>query len=329
MKILIVEDKRETILGILDYCDDNDLKYKIIDDFDSVLEELESQQYDLLVLDLKKDPTETYPGIDIFNEIWEKRFIPVIVYSTYYQHMQIQEHPFVKYFEKDQEEKVKETIGEFSGKIQVVKELKTAMNKLFLDGLRAYKYEEDPNVSLQRIILYMKNLLENQENHDIFLPADVQLIDLPTYSGLITCDILESIPISGELSERYMILSPWCDIYNNDDVIIECKPLVKYDDLKDGLKKSVKDNKNNGGADGYILLPDNDKFVGLVVDCRNTKLISKKDISLNSKENDISEYKYRKIFSIASPYRERMIELCYSNRSRIGVPNLDKDSWWR
>ena len=105
MKILIVEDRLETIYGILDFCEDNGYAKEVIDNFELAVPKLKTGEYDLLILDLKKDPTEDYPGFEIFNKVWEERFLPVIVFSSYFLNMpEIIDHPFIKYFEKDKEE---------------------------------------------------------------------------------------------------------------------------------------------------------------------------------------------------------------------------------
>lgn len=325
MKILIVEDKRETIEGILDFCNDNNYVYKIIDDFNNVFTELNSEDYDLIVLDLKRDPGEDYPGNTIFEQIWGKRFLPIIVNSTFYT--TIYDHPFVKYSDKD-EEKVKEYLVELSSKIENLKNIREYSNRLFVEGLRAFKRDgETPTILTQRVIMYMEHWLENQINKDVLLPADIQIISLPDYSELITCDIIESIPIYGQSKQMYMIFSPWCDIHNNEEIDLECKPLKKIPNS--AVRDKLKSGKNSGGKDGLILLPDNEKFKDMYVDCKSTELIPKKSISLSPNEHDVSLFKYRKLLSIASPYKERMIKICYDDRSRIGVPNLDKESWWR
>ena len=84
MKVLIAEDKVETIQLIKDHCDDKGIECKIIRNFDEVLSTLSATQFDVIILDLKKDPGADYPGYNIFDRIWKERFIPVIVFSAYY-----------------------------------------------------------------------------------------------------------------------------------------------------------------------------------------------------------------------------------------------------
>ena len=331
MKILIVEDRLETIYGILDFCEDNGYAKEVIDNFELAVPKLKTDEYDLLILDLKKDPTEDYPGFEIFNKVWEECFLPVIVFSSYLLNMpEIIDHPFIKYFEKDKEEDVKTAIKEFELKNDNIRKLKKTINELFIFGLRAYKKNEEHSILMQRIMLHMGNWLENYMNQDLLLPADIMLIDLPHYSGFITCDIIEEIPIVGssEESKKYMIFSPWCEICGDLNVNMECRKLININKLPERARQKLENNKNNGGCESYILLPNNSKFKDLVVNCKSIELIKKKDISLFSDEQDVSRFKYRKIFTIPSPYRERMIKICYDNRSRIGVPNIDENSWW-
>lgn len=329
MRILIVEDKPETIAGIKDFCVDNDIDFDEINDFDNVKDKLDHNDYDLLILDLKKDPGSEYPGREIFADILDSKFMPVIVFSSYFQDMEKYEHKFITYLEKDKEEEVTRKIQEYKDLLPKVRMVKTEINKLIIEGMRSLNLNDNDNIQLQRIIIYMKNYLDNMQITDERLPANIQLIDLPEFKELITCDIIERMQIAGEANDKeyYMIVTPWCEISKQDN--IECKKLIKYESIADNSKKKkLKDEKNNGGAEEYILVPDNRFFRKHVVDCKLTEIIEKDKISLNQNETNLARYKFKKLFSIASPFRERMINLCYDNRKRIGVPNLDKYSWW-
>ena len=327
MRILIAEDKPETIVGIEDFCQDNNIDYKEINDFNKVDDELQTNNYDLLILDLKKDPGEEYPGCDIFSRILKNKFLPVIIFSSYFQNMQIYDHKFITYFEKDKEEDVKKKILEYKELLPKINVVKSEINKLMIEGMRCLNAKDNDNTQLQRIIIYMKNYLDNMQTTGERLPADIQLVDLPKYNELITCDIIEKLQIAGKINDKeyYMILTPWCEISKQSK--IECKKLVKKESIAECKQRKLDGGKNNGGAEEYILLPDNRFFKNYVVDCKLTEIIEKDKISLNQNETNLAQYEFKKIFSIASPFRERMINLCYDNRKRIGVPNLDVNSW--
>ena len=49
---------------------------------------------------------------------------------------------------------------------------------------------------------------------------------------------------------------------------------------------------------------------------------------VNYEEINTNSFDYRKVVSIASPFKERIINLIYHNEGRIGVPNLNKLNWW-
>ncbi len=329
MKVLIAEDKLETIQSITDHCSDNSIEYQIIQDFNDVLSTLATTHFDALILDLKKDPGEEYPGYDIFNQIWAERFIPIIIYSSYYDNLPNKvDHQFVSYFDKSEEEKVIVRLTEYLSMSEKITKIRSKMNDLFIQALRFVNNNDSNDVQFQRVLIGMKNYLD-EDNPNLSLPADVQYLVLPQYQSLATCDIVETIPQHNTESEFYMIMSPWCEIAQAGSPIeLECKKIIDNSSVNSETRNTIKNHSNEGGYRNYILLPDCKKLKKKIVDVTKTVIIKNDQISLNPNETDLNRYKYRKIISIASPFRERMIALCYNNRSRIGVPNLNKDSWW-
>ncbi len=330
MKVLVAEDKLQTIQSIKDYCIDNNIEYQIIENFDSVLSALAATQYDAMILDLKKDPGDEYPGYNIFDKIWEERFIPVIIYSSYYGNMPKKvEHPLVSYFDKTEEDKVVARLTEYLNLSKKINDIRKKINDLFIQGLRFVNNKDSNEIQFQRVLIGMKNYLD-EYNSDVILPADVQYIVLPTYKSLATCDIIETIPEHNKEPEFFMIMSPWCEISQSKEPLdLECKKIIGSFSLNREIRESLlKGHCNDGGYRNYIILPDCEKFQKKAVDVTKNVLIKSDQISLDSNEKNLDNYKYRKIISIASPFRERMIALCYNNRSRIGVPRLDKKSWW-
>lgn len=330
MKVLIAEDKPETIQGIVDYCKDNKIDCKILSEFDDVIPELKLEVYDTIILDLKKDPGQDYPGYDIFDQIWLRQFIPVIIFSAYYDNISNKvDHPFVSYFDKSQEENVISQLKKYLNMNEKIIKIREKMNDLFIQSLRFINDKDSNEIQFQRVLIGMKNYLdENQDN--IELPADVQYIIMPKYKSLATCDIIETIPQSGQETRYFMIMSPWCEIVQSTNPVeLECKIICDNSCMNNESRTRLLKHGNDGGYLNHILLPDCSLFKKKVVDVSKNIIIKSNEISTNSKETDLSKYRYRKIISIASPFRERMISLCYNNRSRIGVPNIDKNSWWK
>ena len=331
MKILIVEDRQSTIVGILDFCKDNKIDYTLIDNFDGVLNEVRTQQYDVLILDLKNDNNEHLVGKDIFDEIWSTCFIPIIVFSGHINALETRKnHKFISYYEKTQADKVEEKLREYQVLFPKIKTLKNEINQLFIEAIQAINGNDSDDIQMQRLIYNMRHYLDNRQiynsQNNIKLPADIQLIDLPEYSNFLTCDIIQKIAENdSEEPEYYMIVSPSCEI-EHSKTLLECKEIIK---LKNEQIRGLKNRKNDGGHQHILFLPNNRFFGEMAVDCKKTKLIEKNKISKMQSETDINKYEYRKIFSIASPFRERMIHLCYSNRSRIGVPDIDQESWFK
>jgi hypothetical protein len=350
-KIFIIENKPNLVQGIIDAeYSTEDYEVSVLPpetDFDAGMQRLQNEAFDVLVLDLKKDPGEEYPGNNIFSNIWRgiNSFLPVLVFSSYHQNLEINEHPLITKFDKSEElALINHLKNNILPKMKRIRELRKEINLLAREGLRIVDLNESLEVQKHRMANYIKHYLENKEGINL-LPPDIQYILLPEYSGLCSGDIIQRIPDAekgiGD-DELCMIVTPSCEMHSRNnrgelrykkDVL--CKKIIN----KPGHVQIDDDKKifNNGhDGNGYIFLPKLTIQVGevslqknnKVVECKSSLLLDQEKISLNNKETNLDKFEWRKIAAISSPYRERIISACYNNRSRIGVPNLDKDGWW-
>ena len=121
-----------------------------------------------------------------------------------------------------------------------------------------------------------------------------------------------------------MIITASCDLATAEKKQVVCKKIIPISKTK---RRDIK--VNDGGYKGKICLPPSNYFKNCIVSCEETFVIKDKDkISKNPEESDITRYEYRKIMSIASPFKERIINLIYNHDGRIGVPDLDESKWW-
>lgn len=334
--ILIIDDKRESVQGILDFLDENkskNKKYEYVyrDKFE------EGQQYfekyfaeiDVLVLDLRKDPLEEYPGKNILQKLWDTRFVPTVVFSVSSNEVDVK-HNLIATFNKDEEEKViswlQNIIEHFICKIDKVKE---TINEIYRDGLRGLDKDYSDEENSISVINYMSHVLEQKmynEDREIVINPKIQYLVMDHYKDLQATDIIQTIPVPGKETEYYMIITASCSLASPTKKQVVCKKIVS---LSVADWKKEKSKFNDGGYREKIYLPPNKYFKNCIVNCDSTFIIEDKGrISKNPEEINTNSFDYRKVVSIASPFKERIINLIYHHEGRIGVPNLNKLNWW-
>lgn len=329
MNILVIDDKKEEVQGILDHFEEQKDFCDFHDDFKEGKAKLHSSNsnIDLLVLDLHaafEEGTDK-PGEGILEELWESCFVPTVVFSAYADSVEGKKHKFVSYYKKTEEAKVIEYIEKFKREdLLRVNALRHRINRLLKIGLEAEDNEISEDADSYKTALYLNyGLLEDVLNlsKNTAMPANIQLISLPEYRFLYTCDILQNI---SNPSTFVMVLSPDCDICKDSIPLVLCKQLDNSVFCKTaGL--------NDGGCvnEGRILLPNNVYFSDTFVNCNRPVVVFKNKISLRPDETDFSTYEYKKVLSIASPFKERIIRLNSDHDSRIGVPAIEKGSWFK
>lgn len=345
-KLLIIDDNQSEVAEIKDK-NFSTQDYNIVNiyekDFDKGLGIIENQNIDVLVLDLKKEVTSDYPGKEIFDDIWlgENTFIPIVVFSTNIDAVEkIEKHPLIYVFNKSEEEKVIKALEEqIFPKLHKINSFRKKINEYFREGLRVFA-QTDETDSLHMMTQYVKNYLDNEFVNTAINPR-IQYIILDEYKALYSCDILEKIVQDENIPKYCVIMTPSCDLQkkvNGEDVYIKdvfCKIIEEYTKESPSPTKFIKSHANNGGDQdtGIICLPnikfnENAEFEKMYINVKKSFLIDQKKISLNPNEKDAERYSYRKIASISSPFRERIIDMCYGHLSRIGVPTLKKEGWW-
>ena len=335
--ILIIDDKPESVQGIVDFLDENkpqNEKYAYI--YKEKFEE--GQQYfeehfseiDVIVLDLRKDPLEEYPGKDILQKLWDTRFVPTVVFSVSSNEVDMK-HNLIATFNKDQEDLaiswLQNIIENFISKIDKVK---SSINEIYRDGLRGLDKDYSDEENSISVINYMSYVLEQKmhtENRETRINPKIQYLIMDHYKDLQATDIIQTIPVSGQEIEYYMIITASCSLASSDKKQVVCKKIIP---INAADWKKEKGHFNDGGYREKIYLPPNKYFENHMVSCDSTFVIEDKSrISKNPEEIDSDSFDYRKIASIASPFKERIINLIYNHDGRIGVPDLDKTKWWK
>ena len=108
-KVLSVDDEevsRQKVKELLDgeviSSAGDHLRVHTLRDFNQALEELEARNYDLVILDVRRDQDGVYEGLEVLNEIKQRRFVPFVFYTEVPESVRALETPLVRVVDKEE-----------------------------------------------------------------------------------------------------------------------------------------------------------------------------------------------------------------------------------
>ena len=147
---------------------------------------------------------------------------------------------------------------------------------------------------------------------------------------------------------RKLILTPSCDLYRTEKrqakvdgvLCAKCVDTKKFVDQFGNISGATKnDNKhkdklrtvlNTGFKDNMVPLPPMEKVVpSMIADMKALETIDIKRIAVSVEDyiSDPEQYRYVRVCSIDSPFKEQIVWAYLNNACRPGVPDRDMD-WW-
>ena len=350
MKILFIDDNQNSVEVVSDLLKDEIENPSIaIVGFDDAEKHLQETQPDIVVLDLfLGTPPENPEGLKVEDFIWESCFCPVVVYSAEPERLK-KEHPLIK--------KVQKGRGSQRGVLRAVNDLKPIADKLRQAKQNA-KQEVDKAFSLV--------MREVAEQAFMTFTDSERLSDFVTRSGRRRLAAMMDTPLSGELAgwEQYLcppvsqgvlladvlmtkdankdnpesfrvVLTPSCDMVRVEgrnpkvDRVLAAKCCSMPDAQKlvglGGYKKADKiitEILSQGYLQAIIPLPKLEGFIpAMAANLRNLDLIDIQEIGVGG------EFKYQRVASCDSPFRELVAWAYMQNAARPGIPDRDLNTW--
>jgi len=355
MKVLFVEDKIETIKGIVEYCKDQCWTHKIIDKFDDFEISIDDFDPDVIVLDWKDDADDTDKGDDILEKIWLNGYKPIIIFSAFADIIKLgdkyKSSNLIRCQPKGDEQPVIEYLDMISPFVQVISSLKKEFNDALINALNSIEMMSKTLPLDEKIMRYVfakrvSTYFDGEyrdETPPLNPPPWIQYIYPAISNTLCVCDILRSIPDNnmevnnaGQPEEYYINLTPSCDVAQSRVTRVLCAKCCsknKFHDVSTSIKPSNKQlNKiisllNTGYKNGLVPLPGIPNVIPyLTINLKEIVLHPIEEIAPFSK--DISDkHKYCRIASIDSPYREQIVWAHMINSCRPGVPDRNMDLW--
>ena len=358
MKILLIEDNKETVKGIYDYVSDNQWECQICD-FEKATEKIALFDPEIIVMDWMFDADEVDKGADIFSEIYTKRFRPVIIFSAVAETIELPEDvkdtPLIDILSKGDEQDVVDRIEQWKPYIKAVNNLHIELNKSLLSSVQAIdnfmKMESYPG---DDVIKYMLNKRTTYYFDTEYIgsepPAWIQYEYPPVQKTLLVADILRCCSREGQhekvglAEEYYVILTPSCDMARAKDgqviLIAQCQGADRfsndaklskneksgkesYKKKKDGLIRTLHTSYNAS----KVALPQlPNKIPYMTVDLKSIQQALIGEIALSEKEINENK-KYYRVASVNSPFREQIVWAHMINSCRPGVPERNMDEW--
>lgn len=349
MKVLFVDDQpaliKTTVLDNLT----NDIEH-VVCDFDDVQKELIRFRPDIVVLDLRRDHSESGQGDGTvsFETIWSHRFRPIIVFSAYPEMLQDSRsaHPFVTYVKKDAHGsmKLQSAIQELASQVQAILAAEQEVDNQVSIALRdvapvIYGQFSEPTARSEAILRTAQRRIAAMIDETSLRPSSLkpweQYIFPPVVTDLITGDVIKRIGADGSNAGDFgIVLTPSCDL------VCSGSRRPKVNSVLVVMGKSVSD------VCASLSLPSNErkrleqleKIVGNLSSSMfflpeiPSKMphicINLKELSMIPIEELVGATpSYERIASIDSPFREEIVWFLIQTIGRPGVPDRDKAEW--
>lgn len=366
-RVLVVDDELdvgETISALLEsytpVSDARPITTRFERSFDKAVDLLANEVFDILVLDIRGEsgitPTEE-AGIEVFNEIRRRRFIPIIFYTALPDvSAGISKAPFVQTVSKTAEEPfadLKRAIEHIVG--SGLPHLLRSVSSHLAEFERAFMADFVENnwpslVDRPEDVSYLlaRRLSVSFEERAENLAQELSQVELITRAGLVHAtryyvqpphsdyrmgDVL-AIPISVEEDADgrfFVILTPSCDLVLRSgsmkaDVVVlsECLPLESFKEYQDWKSEPSSNNRERLRR----LLTSRPKgqedryfYMPAAWDVPDVFADLQRVTSIPCDELQ----SYRKIASLDSPFAEALSYRFNRYMGRVGVPDLNID----
>jgi hypothetical protein len=294
------------------------------------------------------------PGLQTFDDIWHKRFCPLVVYTAVPELLGDDVrlgHPFIKLQKKGSgsEERVIEHIREFGPHLSALDEASAEVALVLNRALKEVARRIFDNV---RDAGQRKEMLVRSARRRVAAAMDKELstggpnlrswehyLCPPTNAAhLLTGDVIKKVDgDSRDPSQYAIVLTPSCDLVVSEHrkpklenvLVAKCTTVARLlDDL--GLALNTKPERiregmlpmltQGHGGSSFPLPGLPGEFPTMATDFRNLELITINDIGDAKKP-------WIRIASVDNPFRELVAWAYIMNAARPGLPDRDFGAW--
>jgi hypothetical protein len=354
-RFLIVEDKPDIAKQLEQACPGfvapDTVETEVCGKFKEAEPLLDSQRYDLLIIDLKDDSIDlpddkNLPGLKIYEAVKKRRFVPVVFYTALPKHVLPEQTAFVRVVEKT------EGMKKLGKQVQQVMNTHLPALARHIDEVqRSYMWDfvsthwkDFDNAHQQVDLAYLlarrlalslekeaRKLGRKMTDKSIPMadPKNIHPMEMyvppPVSSDRQAGDILQG-PIGG--TDGYWIaLTPSCDFEQpgrlHNVLVAQCVPLIGEPEYKnwirdqtanaDSLKALIGDNRKDAQSERFKFLPGTFFFPDSVVDFQRLFAVPPTEL-----------VKLKAIASLDSPFAEAVLARFSRYFGRLGTPDIDK-----
>ena len=351
LKVLMIDDQADAVEPVRESLEDHfgDECQCWIKTFSEVNVQVQSLQPDVIVLDIWEGPLGMYDeGISVLNQIWEKWFRPVVIYSA--QPKEVRNHPFVRTVKKgsDSEDKVIEAIEALRPYMQALQETVQKGEKIirheFSEAMKtvaphAFGQSQNQGEKADYIIRaghrrIAARMDESWPDTTTLAPWE-QYLCPPVSDDLQLGDILQctvGLPSQSQVPEDFrLVLTPSCDMVGaktgqskvKEILVAKCCSLA-VGLGKAGLDSNTTENKlgshpffSQGFYQSVLPLPRLEgEIPSMAANFRTLELIPVADIA-----------QFERKASLDSPFREMVGWAYLQCAGRPGLPDRDFSMW--
>lgn len=361
-RVLIVDDRqaedvRELICGPGVFQDPDAVECRTCDRFSDALRLLETERLDLVILDLRDDSIQLedeheLPGLRVFREIKDRRFLPVVFFTAYPKYVEGLENPFVRVVRRDAPRDLRSAVQDVleSGLPYLVrhieqeqraymwefveahwKDLRTSPEKTDLTFLLARRLASVLSRSGVRRFLELRgHIARGAGEHLNIYPIEMYVMP-PASPILLAGDLVKT-----KIAKRdgyWIVLTPSCDFEQEKAeriLLAGCALLSEQPECRkffDSLGRAeapsasatkevtaIIGNNRKGQRERFRFLPGTFRFPDLVVDFQDIVQLPLTDVA--------TEYR---IASLDSPFAEALMAGFARYYGRLGTPDLDDE----
>lgn len=368
-RILIVDDDIESCEGTKEYLEQNPLSadeappiVEFITDFSKAMEKLETERYDLLILDIKLATGMSVPdeqvGIKVLDEIKQRRFIPVVFYTALPHHADGLTTALIRVVSKVEKPSV--LLTEISKIFQtplpavnraLIRHLET-IQRDYMWGFVTENFDQLVNTPDRASLAY---LLARRLAVSLSGPGMKQLLDdLGAREGLEAEDKvhpmkyyvmppLEYAPLTGDLyqgtieqqSGYWIVLTPSCDMTPHDGkvkaervLLAKCLLLIEQEEYQTWVAKNHSKKSRTpledllGNNRKHGRQPDRYHFLPGVMSLPGL-VVDFQAVKMVTYEQLSDPKTLKRIASLDSPFAECLLVRFTRYYGRIGTPDLD------
>ncbi len=357
LRVLMIDDEEQNVMPVKEELETNITGATCkIADFDTAASLIADYHPDIIVLDLLKKTSLGMEdkGTTVWQDIWKKRFCPLIFYTASDENPDDYGHPLVAVIRKGSgsEELVRDKVKAYLPYVAALGKVSFEINSALRRALREsrpYIFEvdsaEQENQLLTRTI--RRRVAASMDDAMAAGGPNVksweQYLCPPSISAhLLTGDILRIAVGDKTTPTSYrVVLTPSCDLVRSDTrepkvesvLLARCAPVgrllsdlglpetaptsqKKTDDLRKKLSKFL---TQGYGHSSFPIAGLPGEFPVMAADFRCLEIVPLVELSDSTK--------YERIASVDAPFRELFVWAYLSAAGRPGMPDRDVDSW--